>query len=763
MSFTPIYVPPTVQVPINKNDPFSVPVAVTQPSAQFPRVVHPLAPLDSEPVSSLPISTNKFYTNLLLGKRTSPAYIEPYCVWQTNFNFFGLAVSSTDDSQLVFGPDPKASTARYFFEPIGIMSMVMSASEFTDTLSMAFHTQRCFDYSVQTYFANSLVRGQMWCPLVLGMGFVTAVYYNLTPVVASGVGFGSISEKQSPQSNMRKYILTLNNSVKWVMYLQVPANSGAVPEFHLSSDKSKVVASAKIQGTVVQVGRYFDNSDSFLDSAAGRYQTDAYVTASTKDNQASVRLQYVCQGTSNSGMPLMYVPPHYEGVLSNMSTKRTNFQLRGPSLGSMYGYVSGVLEFVETMPTTIGFLPYSQTSSKIVYLENGNGVSVLPDGLGSNETDEFSALGLVGKDVSPYISDGTLKYITEVATAELKQDINGQTNLDSMYYSGKALDKFAQIVFTAKYILNNNELALSGLAKLKVAFALFAENKQTNPLCYDTTWKGLISKGGLCDPNADFGNTFYNDHHFHYGYFVHAAAVIGQMDKDIGGNRWVAANKDFVNSLVRDVANPTLADPYFPRFRVFDFFAGHSWAKGLFESGDGKDEESSSEDYHFAYGMKLWGKVIGDYAMETRGNIMLAVMRHSVNSYMLFSDDNRIVPFRIVSNKVSGICFENKMDYATYFGTQPEYIHGIHMIPITSVSSYIRGPKFVEEEWKQKLEQVVPGLVSGWKGILYMNLALIDAKSSFKRFSQSDFLDAYLDGGMSRTWALAYAAYVGKM
>lgn len=118
---------------------------------------------------------------------------------------------------------------------------------------------------------------------------------------------------------------------------------------------------------------------------------------------------------------------------------------------------------------------------------------------------------------------------------------------------------------------------------------------------------------------------------------------------------------------------------------------------------------------------------------------MLAVMRHSVNSYMLFSDDNRIVPFRIVSNKVSGICFENKMDYATYFGTQPEYIHGIHMIPITSVSSYIWGPKFVEEEWKQKLEQVVPGLVSGWKGILYMNLALIDAKSSFKRFSQSDF------------------------
>jgi endoglucanase Acf2 len=39
---------------------------------------------------------------------------------------------------------------------------------------------------------------------------------------------------------------------------------------------------------------------------------------------------------------------------------------------------------------------------------------------------------------------------------------------------------------------------------------------------------------------------------------------------------------------------------------MFDWYHGHSFAKGLFESADGKDEESSSEDAFFAYAIKMW-------------------------------------------------------------------------------------------------------------------------------------------------------------
>ena len=82
---------------------------------------------------------------------------------------------------------------------------------------------------------------------------------------------------------------------------------------------------------------------------------------------------------------------------------------------------------------------------------------------------------------------------------------------------------------------------------------------------------------------ADFGNTYYNDHHFHYGYFVNAAALIGYMDPS-----WIPKNKDYVNMLARDYANPSSKDPFFPVHRNFDPWHGHSWAHGLFESADGK-------------------------------------------------------------------------------------------------------------------------------------------------------------------------------
>jgi endo-1,3(4)-beta-glucanase len=125
--------------------------------------------------------------------------------------------------------------------------------------------------------------------------------------------------------------------------------------------------------------------------------------------------------------------------------------------------------------------------------------------------------------------------------------------------------------------------------------------------------------------------------------------------------------------LVRDVANPSQADKYFPVSRAFDWFHGHSWAKGkshwkvfrycltadaaagLFQSGDGKDEESSSEDVMWAYSMRQWGREIGEAAMEARGNMMLAVLRRSLNEYMLLSKGCPNHPERFVMNKVTGI------------------------------------------------------------------------------------------------------------
>jgi endo-1,3(4)-beta-glucanase len=269
-------------------------------------------------------------------------------------------------------------------------------------------------------------------------------------------------------------------------------------------------------------------------------------------------------------------------------------------------------------------------------------------------------------------------------------------------------------------------------------------------------WKGVVSSATYTTGNSgvDFGNTYYNDHHFHFGYFIYAAAIIGHLDPS-----WLAANKDYVNTLVRDTANPSADDPYFPVSRSFDWYHGHSWAKGLYESYDGKDQESSSEDSMFAYALKMWGRTIGDANMEARGNLQLAITARTLQNYYLYDSNNTVQPAQFIGNKVAGILFENKIDHTTYFGTNIEYIQGINMIPLLPSSTLTRTKKFVTEEWNTFFSNGrAEAVVGGWKGILFSNLAIIDPVRSFNFFNDAGFDAGWLDGGASKTWYLTLAA-----
>lgn len=92
------------------------------------------------------------------------------------------------------------------------------------------------------------------------------------------------------------------------------------------------------------------------------------------------------------------------------------------------------------------------------------------------------------------------------------------------------------------------------------------------------------------DPNAEFGSGWYSDHHFHYGYFLQAAATLARFDPS-----FFEANKASFDSFVRDICNPDSGDADFPFARHKDLFDGHSWASGLFQQSNGKGQESSSE------------------------------------------------------------------------------------------------------------------------------------------------------------------------
>ena len=437
----------------------------------------------------------------------------------------------------------------------------------------------------------------------------------------------------------------------------------------------------------------------------------------------------------------MFALPHHVNSFTD-STKaatRASYQLTSLSKGMMKAVIADDWSMQETeMPTNIGWLP-------------------------------------VKSGAAPVFPAAALTQISTVARAEIAQDFDAQSNLDEFYFSGKALGKFAYMCLTAHLILADKTLTVTCLNKLKKSYSTFTSGLNKNKLVYEYGWRGIVTdavyKTG--NPAIDFGGGYYNDHHFHYSYFIHTGAVIAWLDHPTraGDGTWLNKNKDWVNSLVRDISNPSPQDPYFPVSRNFDFWHGHSWAKGLFESLDGKDEESSSEDAAFAYAIKMWGYASAQPVMEARGNLMLAILRRSLNTYMLISpktsphptnpDPWGIHPASFNPNRVTGILFENKVHHITYFGGEPKHIQGIHMIPLSPISPYIRSAAFAQDEWNAFFAGKTGAINDGWKGILYQNVALFSPKDSWAFFKQSGFRTAWLDGGASRTWSLAFAGMLG--
>ena len=138
---------------------------------------------------------------------------------------------------------------------------------------------------------------------------------------------------------------------------------------------------------------------------------------------------------------------------------------------------------------------------------------------------------------------------------------------------------------------------------------------------------------------------------------------------------------------------------------------------------------------------------------------MLSVMARSLGQYYLYTADNKVQPSNFVRNKVAGILFENKCDHTTYFGANIEYIQGIHMLPLLPSTKFTRRTAFVKEEWETWFDKGRAAKVEGgWKGILHANLATIDPRAAWEFFTDKSFDPAWLDGGASLAWYLAYSA-----
>eukprot|EP01127_Copromyxa_protea_P021544 TRINITY_DN7440_c0_g1_i1.p1 TRINITY_DN7440_c0_g1~~TRINITY_DN7440_c0_g1_i1.p1 ORF type:complete len:714 (+),score=65.55 TRINITY_DN7440_c0_g1_i1:26-2143(+) len=314
-----------------------------------------------------------------------------------------------------------------------------------------------------------------------------------------------------------------------------------------------------------------------------------------------------------------------------------------------------------------------------------------------------------------------------VLITSLQNDIQNLQTLDvDTYGKGKFMAQLAQLVLVSKSV-GREDLFTTALANLTNNLEPWM-NRVTyrDTFLYDLTWGGMISANGWLNPDKDYGNSYYNDHHFHYGYFTYAASVLLKYNPN-----W--KYKTHILDLIRDFANPSTQDPYFPVTRHKDWYNGHSWAQGLDISQDGKNQESTSESINAYYGVALYGDAVGSPYIANIGKLLLATEIRSTQKYWHMQPGGGVYPDQFAQNGMVGILWSDKADYQTFFGPRTEYIHCIQMIPFVPISEVVLQPmEWAEFEWGVlSLAYGTPGLQDEWKGYMAQAQAITQKENGW--------------------------------
>jgi endo-1,3(4)-beta-glucanase len=393
--------------------------------------------------------------------------------------------------------------------------------------------------------------------------------------------------------------------------------------------------------------------------------------------------------------------------------------------------------------------------------------------------------------------NGTMK---DKSDADLRFDLppNFQDGVGDPYFGGKLLSKMAYIAVIA----NGSSIGLGAEAaklveKLKGYVEVWIKQKSGNLLLYDASWGGLISCGcsyddcmGKCKPHCtnhkagatsfpsgcpamgdagmDFGNAWYNDHHFHYGYHIYAYAVLAAFDP-----AWGKKNLENILVMVRDIANPSTKDPYFPVNRHKDWYMGHSWASGIAVPGGkpnflGRNQESTSEAVNAWYAVSLLGHAVKRDDVRDLGLALLATELKSAQTYWHARSHSDIYPAGFAAGKAVGMLWSSMAQQQTWFGVATYFIHGIQMLPVTPVSEALLEPAWLAEETKVYEAACDEDCIKqGWSVPLEMAKAVHNPEGSvaaIKKLPPFVFDSANAGGnGNSRTGAYYWAATRGSV
>jgi len=325
----------------------------------------------------------------------------------------------------------------------------------------------------------------------------------------------------------------------------------------------------------------------------------------------------------------------------------------------------------------------------------------------------------------------------------------GLDGTSGTYWTGKSLERVALLAWLAEQA-GEGETRQRLVAALEQKLEDWFDGAPPNRFHYDPTWRTLVG-----EPAEYRSGWELNDHHFHYGQYVFAAATVARFDP-----AWAALDRwgGLVDLLIKDCANPDREDHRFPFLRHFDPWAGHSWANGPALFAEGNNEESSSEDANFATAVILWGALTGRPALRDLGIFLHANLTAAVEQYW-FDVDGENFP-RGFDHPALGMVWGSGGKYDTWWDRNPIYVHGINFLPFTGGSLYLgRHPDYVRRNY-QALVAANKGPPRLWRDIVWMYLALADPQQALALLDQSPHFEP--EFGSSRPFVYQWLHALGS-
>ena len=379
--------------------------------------------------------------------------------------------------------------------------------------------------------------------------------------------------------------------------------------------------------------------------------------------------------------------------------------------------------------TLMGLLPHqwkqSPSSLTDVNYTSIRGTMKIHEGNSFETVDKFN--GIVPQFTEPndptYSREALLEQLDFLDEATSKNIMAGDA-----YWQGKVLHPLAMGVLIADQIGDNNYKNLF-LGRMKTVLTDWYTYTQGEPeyfMYYDPTWGTMYYK------SSEFGaNTGLTDHHFTYGYFVFASAILATYDQDFKDNYG-----EMIEHLIRDYANPSKDDPMYPFLRNFNPYEGHSWAGGYGDNNSGNNQEAAGESLFGWVGEYMWSLLSGNTADRDISIYGFTTELKAVEQYWFnYDNDNWLPGFK---HKSVGQVYGSAYNFGTFFSGDVDKVYGIHWLP---TGEYLTSYGFDT----QKAADLYNGFVAdnkgpeqSWYHIIWPIQSLSDPEAVLKKWTLKD-------------------------